>query len=83
MPSFIRRSTVTKKNFREANGDVFGNIRPGNRAASPRFTRDERLRDFPPGSRLGRWGEVYAPQSYGEARIPEPTARRSACRLPE
>ncbi len=55
-----------QKKFRELNGDVFGGIGPSTGPLHPDLKKDYRLRDFPPGSSLGRWGEVYAPQSYGE-----------------
>ncbi len=49
--------------WHEATGDVFSNVFP-RQIVSP--TSRGKLEDYPEGAGIGNWGEIYAPQVYGD-----------------
>ena len=66
-PEFHRklyaRLGVDQQQFHAMIGDVFDGVHP-EQVVSPATRGD--LGDFPPDSHVGNWGEIYAPQAYGE-----------------
>lgn len=57
------RLGVDGEQFHDMVEDVFDGVHPA-QAVSPTTRGD--LGDYPPGSHVGNWGEIYAPQAYGE-----------------